>query len=664
MTKTQVLIHSAESDAVVKHIYELGLIQAIEVVEQGDEPRLQKDNEGIAERIAELDGKLRDVSLSLEILKGYDDSGREIIENFVTLKQRISRRELLDVQAHFDFLAVSRNIRELNERLKQLEGQKARLQDDAELLNTLDAIPFPLSGLRSTRWVKSVVGRVRKESQEALAEEFAAHEKDIFWEKLAEKGQFFYLFVLYYAPSTAIPQTLERYGVDPVNLTRFSNSVPEELRRLDEEMAALTTQRDGVKKALTDLVQHTTDFRIIEEYLFNEIERCKELQNFAETRKVYFVEGWMKQRDKPRLERELQRFHECTDIFYEDPARDDDTVPVILENSPRIQPFEIITRMFGMPKYHEPDPTPMLAPFFFLFFGLCLTDAGYGILLSLFMMWLMKRYVLDSGTVQLARLLFYGGISTVFAGALTGGWFGDIFDALPASLGFITQVKNRLILINPMEEPIAFLILALILGYIQVGYGIFLKMRNRIKQGELADALMDEGIWLIFINSLFVGMVLSVLGVGTSPIGQSLIVTLQGFAVLSGLARIWLHDRENPRVVVRVFAGLYSLYDIVGVFSDVLSYSRLLALGLATGVIAMIVDMLALMTSDIPWVGLLLGVVIFSFGHLFNLVINTLGAFIHSGRLQFIEFFSKFFEAGGKKYKPFRFQSKYFEIMD
>jgi len=134
--------------------------------------------------------------------------------------------------------------------------------------------------------------------------------------------------------------------------------------------------------------------------------------------------------------------------------------------------------------------------------------------------------------------------------------------------------------------------------------------------------------------------------------------------VLSGATRIWMHDRENPRVVMRLLLGLYSMYDIIGVFSDVLSYSRLLALGLATGVIAMVIDMLALMTSGIPGIGMLLGLLIFCLGHIFNLVINTLGAFIHSGRLQFVEFFSKFFEAGGKKYKPFKFESRYFDITD
>jgi V/A-type H+-transporting ATPase subunit I len=245
-----------------------------------------------------------------------------------------------------------------------------------------------------------------------------------------------------------------------------------------------------------------------------------------------------------------------------------------------------------------------------------------------------------------------------------GGWFGNIIDSFPAALDSIKVIKNALVIIDPMQEPITFLIVSLILGYIQVCYGIFLKMRHRMRRGNPIGALLDEGIWLVFINCLFFWLLLSALGAEESLIGQGLINMCAGLALLSGAARVWLHDRENPKLVLRILAGLYSLYDIVGIFSDVLSYSRLLALGLATGVIAMIVDMLSMMTADIPGVGFLVGVIIFVLGHIFNLVINTLGAFIHTGRLQFVEFFSKFFESGGKRYKPFRFESRYFTLTE
>jgi V/A-type H+-transporting ATPase subunit I len=673
MTKAQVVIYGAASDTIVKRIYDLGIIQAVEVTEEtGQEERvLQGVSAESSQQIFELDGQLREVTRSLEILSMYDETGREIIENFVNLKQRITRSEVATVRESFNFLEISHQITELSEKLKHLEDQEGWLQDDIELLNILAPLPFPLSDLCLTTQVKTIVGRLRKESQEALERELTEYAENVFWEEIAIHGQFAYLLVLYYRPQSLaekdanvdIHNVLERHGFDRLILSRYSLRIPQELERLTQELADVRKQIEDVKNALKGLVQYKEHFKIIEEHLRNEIERYKDLQKFAETKKVYWVEGWMKQRDKQVLKHGLRDFEDSIEILYLDPDKDDTTVPVLLENNSYLQPFEIITRMYGMPRYNEPDPTPLLAPFFILFFGLCLTDAGYGILLSVLMVWLMRTYVFDVGTVQLARLLYYGGISTLICGALTGGWFGDIVDSLPGALGFVTAMKDALVVINPMEEPIAFLMLALILGYLQVCYGIFRKMKNRMNRGEQEGALLDEGIWLIFINSFFLWIIVSV-AIGDQLIGQGLRLMFGTLALLSGVARVWLHDRENPNVVMRILGGLYSMYNIVGIFSDVLSYSRLLALGLATGVIAMIIDMLALMTSGIPGIGFIIGILIFCVGHVFNLVINTLGAFIHSGRLQFVEFFSKFFEAGGKKYKPFRFESKYFEITE
>ncbi|GAK59877.1 H(+)-transporting two-sector ATPase [Candidatus Vecturithrix granuli] len=658
MTKAQVVIHGAASAEVVQQIYELGIIQAIEVVEAIEHA------EQIPVSIGELESHLREVTRSLEILSLYDNAKREVVENFITLKHRLPRSKFATVRQNFDFLGRSRQIAELTEKLKHLEDQEGWRQDDIELLSTLSHLPFPLEDLRSTRRVKTLVGRIRREEREALAHDLAEDEESVFWEEISDDGQFVYLLVLYYPSERDVHALLERHGFDILDLSKYSRKIPEEIQRLTQEREQLQRQIAEVKETLTQFVQDKEAFRIIEDALVNEIRQQKDLQNFARTPKVYFLEGWMKQADKTRLEHGLRDYTDSIDILYEDPAEDDEAVPVILENTPYIQPFEIITRMYGMPKYHEPDPTPMLAPFFFLFFGLCLTDAGYGILLSLFMVWLMRKYVLDAGTTQLARLLYYGGFSTLVCGAFTGGWFGNIIDSLPAALTSVKTIKDALIIIDPMQEPIAFLILSLVLGYIQVCYGIFLKMRHRWRQGDPNGALLDQGIWLAFINSLFFWVILLASGMGDSLIGQGLSNLFMGLALLSGAARVWLHDRGNSKLVMRILAGLYSLYDIVGIFSDVLSYSRLLALGLATGVIAMIIDMLTLMTTGIPGIGFLVGIIIFVFGHIFNLVINTLGSFIHSGRLQFVEFFSKFFEAGGKKYKPFKFESRYFELTE
>ena len=668
MTKAHIVIHGADGDAVISRIYDLGVLQAIEVTDQAEPSRLSPIVADSAQKIAALDAQLREVLRAQEALAQHDDSGRKFIENFITLKERLPRQELARVRDTFDFSAIAHRLHDLTEKIKHLEEEEGWVQDDIHELTILSPLPFPLSELHEMTWAKPMIGRLRKEQLAPLRLALRECEDRIYWEEIASEGQLFYLFFMYYHPRHEqvcdIPAILDEHGFDSLDLSSFSERIPDELTRLQQRLPELHVEIAQVEAELKELVSQKQSFKIIEEYLTNEIERLKDMQRFAETRTIYFVEGWMKATDKHALEHGLSAYADSVEIFYEAPDSSDTTVPVILENPPRLQPFEIVTRMFGMPKYYEPDPTPYLAPFFFIFFGLCLTDAAYGIVLALLMGWFMRTYVVDTGTQQLAKLLYYGGISTIICGALTGGWFGNILDYMPEPLAFVTTIKNSIIVLDPMKQPLVFLGMALMLGYIQLCYGIALKMRHRIRSGEVHDAWLDQGIWLLFINSLFFTAMLSALGAGKSLFGQSMIVMCQGVAILSGAVRVWMNDRGNPHTVKRILVGLYSLYDIVGIFSDVLSYSRLLALGLATGVIAMIIDMFVLMTGKIPGIGFIVGIVIFVGGHAFNLIINTLGAFIHSGRLQFVEFFSKFFESGGKRYKAFRFHSKYFEFTE
>ena len=676
MTKAQVIIHGAVSAKVVKRIYDLGILQAVEVVEDSvrEEAQIQGLTDEMTYCLGEFEGRLREVSRALEILAEHDTAKRQVIENFITLKQRLSQHTLDEVRSQFDYVKTAGELQELNDAFKHLQERRQWLQDDIALLEILAPIPFPLSQLQELQRGQIELGHVRKETFTELQQAMTEYGDRVHLEMVAEHGQFVYLFLMYLPENRetlkrdAVLVTLEQYGFEPLNLSGYSGTITEEIRGLHQKVADIDRQIDEHTRKIDDFLQHQEPFRIIEDTLLNEVERCKNLQNFAETQRVYFVEGWMKQQDAGRLKSGLSEFEESVEIIFDDAAENDDSVPVILENPPYLQPFEVVTRMFGMPKYSEADPTPVLAPFFILFFGLCLTDAGYGIALALLMTWLMRTYVMDKGTGQLAKLLMYGGFSTIVCGAVTGGWLGNILDFVPSWLGFVTATKNAVVLIDPLKQPIQFLGIALFLGYLQICYGIYLKMRHRMDRGEYDAALLDQGVWLIFVNSLIFLLIVTASGLRQNPatygIGQGLFLMFLTTAAVSGGLRIWYSNREESNVVKRILSGMLSLYDFVGIFSDILSYSRLLALGLATGVIASVVDMLAMMVGGIPLIGFILGIVIFCFGHMFNLVINALGSFIHSGRLQFVEFFSKFFDAGGKKYQPFKFESKYFEITE
>jgi V/A-type H+-transporting ATPase subunit I len=233
------------------------------------------------------------------------------------------------------------------------------------------------------------------------------------------------------------------------------------------------------------------------------------------------------------------------------------------------------------------------------------------------------------------RLLFYLGLSNIVLGTLVGGWFGF-------------PVKS-LLLIDPLKDPIPFMILALSLGFIQVMLSTFLSLVKEYRAGNKIGAVAVKGGWLLLLPSLVAYLIIK------KP--------LFGILALTGAAGIVFFTSKSKNPLVRFFSGLYALYGISGYLADTLSYSRILALGLSTGVIAMVVNNLFQIAWKIPYIGWLAAILIFIGGHLFNLGIGFLGAFVHSMRLQFVEFFTRFYQAGGKPFRPFRLVSKYVEFI-
>jgi V/A-type H+-transporting ATPase subunit I len=261
----------------------------------------------------------------------------------------------------------------------------------------------------------------------------------------------------------------------------------------------------------------------------------------------------------------------------------------------------------------------------------------------------MRKMQPGSGGQRLMQLLFLGGIATAIVGFLTGGWFGIEPQSLPGWL-------RGAILINPLEEPMKMLNVVFVFGILQIFAGLAIKMVAEFKEGRWLDGILDQLVWILFLGFL-------------APLGYSFILggdvpahlsDLAGKgAMVSGLVVVATGARKNPNPIMKVLGGVLKLYDVVGYFGDVLSYARLLALGLATGAIAMAINGVAQMAMGIPLAGPIAAVFVIIGGHLFNVAVNTLGGFVHSGRLQYLEFFSKFFQGGGSAFDPFRVEKKY-----
>src|SRR3989338_10454228 len=324
-----------------------------------------------------------------------------------------------------------------------------------------------------------------------------------------------------------------------------------------------------------------------------------------------------------------------------------DKAPILFQNNSLVRPFEVVTDLYGKPAYHELDPTGPLALFFLISFALALTDAGYGVLIMIATLIAEKFFRLKRDMQKMTRLLFFGGAMTVVMGALTGGWFSINLDML--SDGVAKDVLLGVKLLDPLKQPMLFLGIIFGFGVVQLLYAWIVRGLYHWKRGEKNIAIMDDFSWVVLVITI-------ILSIASSKgfLFESLALDLQWLMYAAFAFIVITQGRASKNIFLRIGVGLLSLNGLIAFVSDMLSYSRLLALGLATGIIGLVVNLIASMVHEsIPVVGVVLAGVVLIVGHVFNLGINALGAFIHSGRLQFVEFFPKFLEGGGVAFRPF-----------
>jgi V/A-type H+-transporting ATPase subunit I len=367
------------------------------------------------------------------------------------------------------------------------------------------------------------------------------------------------------------------------------------------------------------------------------------------TEHTVLLEGWVKKRDFPRLEKIVSGFG-ASSLSRIEPAEDEE-VPVEIENKNYVRPFEVITRLYGMPQHFEVDPTSFLAPFFALFFALCLTDAGYGLVIIALMVFFIKKF---QGDKKLMWMLGICSAATIVAGALTGGWFGDgIQQFIPA----LKPLRAKMIWFDPLEKPMTFFIMALVVGYVQIMTGLLIAFGHNLKRRDYVAAGCDQLTWLVMLNSIVI-LLASKFGVVPAGIG--------GFcgkvAIIPAVVILLFSQREGP-IAGRIGMGMYNLFSAIFYMGDVLSYLRLMALGMVTAGLAMAINVIAKIALDIPYgLGIIVMIGILVGGHGFNLAISGLSAFVHTLRLQYVEFFPKFFVGGGKLFEPLAKQYKHIYI--
>ncbi len=380
---------------------------------------------------------------------------------------------------------------------------------------------------------------------------------------------------------------------------------------------------------------------------------------------VFIISGFIPTEDAVSLKNELEsKFAAFVEL--QEPT-EDDKVPVKLKNNKFSEPVESVIESYSMPGKGEMDPTAITSIFYYFLFGMMLSDAAYGLIMVIATsIVLLKFKNLEPGMKKFMKLFFYCGISTTFWGFMFGSFFGDAIDVVAQTFfGYSGPSLTPCLWFAPIDKPMKLLVFSFLLGIIHLFAGLACSAYQSIKSGHILDAVYDVLMWYLLIGGLL--LVLLSMDMFTSMTGISFTLshvwTQIGtvMALIGALGVILFGGRESKNPAKRLLKGLYALYGVSSWLSDILSYSRLLALGLATGVIAQVFNKMGSMLGG-GVVGAIVFILVFLIGQTLNIGINALGAYVHCNRLQFVEFFGKFYNGGGEKFSPFSANTKYFKI--
>ena len=539
----------------------------------------------------------------------------------------------------------------INNRITDLRSEKTRLTAFNEQLAPYKGLDIDMSTIKDTESACVFCGVIPSENKDKFVVQIEG--KGIYEISEGEKV-------------TAVAVICHKNDKEEVNKVLSENEFVKSSFDFDgtasdktEENTARINKIDETVKELilstVDYVRYIPTVKIVYDYCALELAKLDITENSARTKKAIAFEGWVPAEKTEGLKKEIEEKCKRVEIAFRDPL-EEEIPPTATKNSKVVGAFAGITEMFGSPNYRERDPNLFVALFYFLIFGIMIGDAGYGLIMAIacFLFVKLKKPVKNSGRMMI--VFAFCGISTFIWGTLFGGWFAiDIPE--DSFLGKLTWF-------NPLDEPLKMFMLSLGVGVLQIGTGFALSGIAKIKSGNAMKGILSDFGWVvIFLGLLMLSPNIMVYlnaieggqeWFGVAGTAGTYIALIGGAMVVIGGA--W--GKKNP--VKMVGGALGSVYGAINIVSDLLSYSRLFGLGLTTGVIGLVMNELGMIIVDmIGPAGWIIAVVIFVGGHVFNLAINLLGAYVHDSRLQYIEFFGRFYEGSGHAFKPIGSEMKY-----
>ena len=643
MNKVMLIAPTDKQNDLLDAIQEL---QSLEVTSLEQAKELFTENsialkEADAEGMNALQQKFEGIHAAITFVE-KNQKQPSLIQKLKTPKEQFTLSELQKEVQNWDTDALVEHVESIRNTLRKKDDELKELREKEALLRKWSALDFYPKDIFKHPYTKTKMGTIPQATDNAYLDGLKESELISVHEVYHTREE---IGVLVTYPRKAQQAAKEELAKAHFSIVWYAFEEAPSVE-LEKNLKAQQAVVDAKKKVLEDLQEEKDLLRKLQlsaEVTYNELQKEQAKNGLVNGQHVFVLQGWLTTKAVDDVEVQLkEKLGEGEYVFLPlDIAEEEyEEVPTVLENNAFLQPFENLTEMYGLPKYGELDPTPYTAPFYLVFFGMMAADLGYGALLWLGTFIMLKFFHFDKGMNRNLKFFHLLSYPVMIWGIIFGSAFGADLPFQPLSLS---------------KDLITIMILSIIFGVIQIMVGLSLGAYSNLKKKAYVDAYTSHLGWLAIIT----GIILYVLG--SMVLNISWIATIgSSIAIIAAVAIVVVTVLSSENKWGGLASGLYNLYGISGYVADVVSYTRLMALAVSGGSIASAFNMLvgflppvARFTAGIFLIVALQGL---------NIFLSFLGAYVHGLRLQFVEFFGKFYDGGGHALKPFKTYEKYVDI--
>ena len=645
MKKLRVIAPRDQRDELMRQLLRLGCVEVREPEGMLADPEaaalLRPERAGLtAARNQEAE-----VNAALKVLDQYAPEKKKLLSP----RPEVTEADFLDERALEEDLALAGRINGWEAEFRKAAADEVRVRDEIESLRPWEALDMPLetAGTKTCNLaLANVPAEVDMESVADAAESVTEEVQIVLVSQDEQQKNF--LVIAMKDMLAPVLDAMRNVGCTPVSFPGLTGTATDNIDERKRELEKLSVRQRELAERITREKGRAAGLRLSADRLATRAAQAEAAERLRGTDSIVALEGWCPAEAEGELTDYFKRF-DCAWEFADPAPEEYPDVPVKLKNNAFTRPLNMVTDMYALPAYTGVDPNPLMAPFFILFYGMMMADMGYGLIMMLVSLIVVKKAKPRGPTVRnMFPLLGLCGVSTFIWGAVTGGFFGD----------FLTQVVKLTsgrdfalpALFSPLDDALAVLVGSLALGVVQILTGMAVSAWKKVRDGDKLGALFEEGTWYVILF----GAVIAVLW---SPV----VLIVGGVMLVAGSAWKAKQNGGGPvKIVMGTLMGIGgSLYNnITGYFSDILSYSRLMALMLAGAVIAQVFNTLGGITGNV-----ISFAIISMIGNALNFALNLLGCFVHDMRLQCLEFFGRFYEDGGKPFRPLDMETKFVDIV-